>query len=572
VFKKFIRFYAAVSPIPFKWHIYRISNRFKLWIYHRLPFLFYTLIQKESDSIVVGVPRNDRVGRLHESIKRYYSGIDYHLVEVGDEVLTLEILGVQKSFQPREISQLPFNENGNQLRRMSLAYCGFLHELLEKTTQSADVVLGSIIDSYSAKKAWYNKEVFSTSWHPYCVSHRLINYISLLLLKQNSNWSFSFDSRILINEILFALVFLQKNIERELHYNHYSKNMIAIYITRVVLGLGVSHSFKKELKYSISHQINSDGMQAELSPMYHLLFLNDLNILCSIRDSDSELNTFFSDTYSRLESVAKLLIFNQSSLPAIGDSWTGEATKPPVKQKKVVTAVLKDSGYLIHHGENLSFLLDFGRAGAFANPGHSHSDFLHCQLYLDGRPILVDYGVPTYTKGDSRNKSRASFVHNGPAILERSLLETWSSFRTGRESIASLVSYEQSGANVSVKASVEPYFKRGLKISREIECSDRTIHIKDSWDAEMLGGLTPYLQFIVPKANVSNLTLQSDCSGRRFLELLGGWTIYFEALEVRLLESEYYSRYGVPEDGVVLSLIPRNFGALLLAELRLTKG
>ena len=392
------------------------------------------------------------------------------------------------------------------------------------------------------------------------------------LLKYEEDAGLKIDVRLLIDEILFSLVFVEKNIEKELHYNHYSKNLIAIYVAKSVLGIDICQSFKNELKYSISHQVNADGMQAELSPMYNLLFLNDLKILCSIKGCDESLNRFFLETYDRIEVVAKLFFYNKNNLSVIGDSWVGEAARNFSVLNGNVTSILRDSGYLIHHSEKISFIFDFGKAGARSNPGHSHSDFLHTELYVNNNPVFVDYGVPTYSQGALRDYSRSSFAHNGPAIMESSLLETWSSFRTGRESSTSLVKYDKSGSEFEIKAIVRPFFRRKLQLSREIKYSKDALCIRDSWDAQMLDGFTPYLQFIVPKKSLMEFDSIESLSESNSIFLLDGWVIHFLALSIQFTECSYYSRYGIAENGIAIRITPKDYGTLKVSELHLVYG
>ena len=49
-------------------------------------------------------------------------------------------------------------------------------------------------------------------------------------------------------------------------------------------------------------------------------------------------------------------------------------------------------------------------------PAHAHADGLSFQLWLDGRPIVLDPGMPTYEPGAERDFLRSTGAHSTVAV------------------------------------------------------------------------------------------------------------------------------------------------------------
>jgi hypothetical protein len=63
-------------------------------------------------------------------------------------------------------------------------------------------------------------------------------------------------------------------------------------------------------------------------------------------------------------------------------------------------------------------------------PAHAHADGLSFQLWLDGEPVVVDPGMPTYEAGTERDFFRSTQAHSTVAV-GGSQFETWGAFRAG---------------------------------------------------------------------------------------------------------------------------------------------
>ena len=64
------------------------------------------------------------------------------------------------------------------------------------------------------------------------------------------------------------------------------------------------------------------------------------------------------------------------------------------------------------------------------DPAHAHADALSFQLWADGRPVVVDPGMPTYDAGAERDWFRGTRAHSTVAI-DGDQFEPWGAFRSG---------------------------------------------------------------------------------------------------------------------------------------------
>ena len=56
--------------------------------------------------------------------------------------------------------------------------------------------------------------------------------------------------------------------------------------------------------------------------------------------------------------------------------------------------------------------LDVGNIGPDYQPGHAHSDTFNFELIFKNKPIIVDTGISTYEKNNTRQLQRSTFSHN----------------------------------------------------------------------------------------------------------------------------------------------------------------
>src|SRR5262249_31124268 len=94
-------------------------------------------------------------------------------------------------------------------------------------------------------------------------------------------------------------------------------------------------------------------------------------------------------------------------------------------------SVLADTGYVVLHGPRVWLAFDCGAPAPQFLPAHAHADVLSFQLWVDGRPSVVDPGAFTYEPGPDRDWFRSTAAHSTVSFDGRDQFELWGSFRAG---------------------------------------------------------------------------------------------------------------------------------------------
>ena len=83
------------------------------------------------------------------------------------------------------------------------------------------------------------------------------------------------------------------------------------------------------------------------------------------------------------------------------------------------TCFYPDFGLYIWKGKRLYLTFRCGEHGQRGNGGHSHNDQLSIELWIDGKPIIVDPGTYLYTSSmKERNRYRSIRAHHAPQFME----------------------------------------------------------------------------------------------------------------------------------------------------------
>jgi uncharacterized heparinase superfamily protein len=211
------------------------------------------------------------------------------------------------------------------------------------------------------------------------------------------------------------------HLERDLGYNHFTKNLFALALYGVAVEGKVAASLGNQLAQSIRSQVLADGGHAELCPMYHAAYLGDLMILAELGSAalGEPLGDLLEDVIPKMQQAACGMSFSSGEMALFGDSWQGEAPtaadlglRPQVESETV--HALPATGYVKISQSRLEVIVDVGAAGPDDNPGHAHDDFLSLEAAIDGTRVIVDYGVETYAPGEGRSRTRQNASHNGP--------------------------------------------------------------------------------------------------------------------------------------------------------------
>jgi hypothetical protein len=323
-----------------------------------------------------------------------------------------------------------FREGNNPLRRMTLAYMGYIPPLLARG-RAGDLALAvRIVRSFDEGNQWGVVGVLGDAWHPYTASHRLINLLAGLALYGKAGGPVDVDAE---DEILrharLCAAHISANLERDVQYNHLMKNLVALSVYGTELAKGS--------RRSVAQCVLADGGHAERSPMYHLLALLDLRILraCGLE----------FEFVAKMETALRIMTHPDGEIALFNDSWVGEAPPPselipPGEIPEIAT--LEKTGYTrLGRGGDTgrsgdAVIFDHGPCGPDDNPAHAHADFLSVEISVGGQRLIVDPGVATYTAGDMRQATRSAASHNGPQIVGQDTLELWGSFRVARRARA----------------------------------------------------------------------------------------------------------------------------------------
>ncbi len=329
-------------------------------------------------------------------------------------------------------------ERNNPLRRMTLAYMGYVVPLLAEGRQSDLKLVSQILAELEKQNHWSIPGVFRDVWNAYTVSHRVINLLAGLALFLRSGGTLEIRSHdVIMTHIRFCVAFVLENLERDLQYNHLLKN----YVSLAVYASAVGHLPKSlsdlpsAIDRSIEQNVLPDGGHSERCPMYHVLCMNDLDVLSSSGVLGDEFVAKLTSTKSLMKDALAVVTHPDGDIALFNDSWIGEAPRAAGFLQNVDMTEFARSpstGYVRMGRESDVVIFDCGPCGPDDNPGHAHADFLSIELSINGHRFFVDPGVPTYSEGKLRNLSRSASCHNGPSIKGEEPIEFWKSFRVGR--------------------------------------------------------------------------------------------------------------------------------------------
>ena len=335
-----------------------------------------------------------------------------------------------------------FMEGDNPLRRMNLAYMGYIVPLLANGEDDDIKIVCQLIRGLEEQNPWSISGVFRDVWNPYTVSHRLVNLLCGLAVFQKAGGKANpiLENKI-FNHIRFCAAFVNFNLERHLQYNHLFKNYVAL---AVFASAANKKTFRfkfleKAIKKGIRQTILPDGGHVERSPMYHFLAIMDFDILRASKIFSKEFSCLLEKTQQRMVSALHGVSHPDGEIALFNDSWLGET--PSVFQFIKANSFsgtfrLNDTGYVRIGKKDEAVLFDCGPCGPNQNPAHGHADFLSVEVSLAGDRLVVDPGVATYTSGPLRDITRSAENHNGPYLVGVEPVEFWKSFRVGKRAYA----------------------------------------------------------------------------------------------------------------------------------------
>jgi len=322
--------------------------------------------------------------------------------------------------------------------------------------------------------------------------------------------------------------------------NHYAANLVAL----LLLGLSVQRAYPSAKSWishaasaippEIERQILADGVNFEKSLAYHRLVTelfvmamiamdraglsfptrtrDRLNAACTysamctrpdgltpnVGDNDSARALLFDPSDSRdhrpLIGLGALLFQDAclkgaaSRMPAAAPWLLG---RPAIRDWVKLTAEalpeirhFSDGGVVVLRSGDDYVWLDVGEVGLAGRGGHGHNDLLSFELVVDGVPLVVDPGCPTYTADrEQRNLFRSTGYHNALRIDGQELAPMSGWWQIGNDALPSDVAVGWDGSRGSVHAAHGGYLRlhdpvlheRGVTFSPRagvFECTD----------------------------------------------------------------------------------------------------
>ncbi len=323
---------------------------------------------------------------------------------------------------------------------------------------------------------------------PFPISLRGINWVKFLSIHTIKDQK--------INDSLYAQYnILMDNLEYHLLGNHLLENGFSLLFGAYYFQDEKLYIKAKEiLMVELNEQILEDGAHFELSPMYHQIMLFRLIDCINLTKHNQWmvdsvwLIDFFEEKAVKMLAWLNAITYGNGDIPLLNDSTNGIApTTEQLKsyaralglnhQPSTINHPLTTSGYRKIAKSNYECVIDIGHIGPDYIPGHAHADTFNFELYIDGKPFIVDTGISTYETNAQRTAERSTEAHNIVEVMGTSSSEVWGGFRVAdRASVLEI--HEEEG---KITAIHDGYLKKfGILHTREWQFEENKIIIRDS--------------------------------------------------------------------------------------------
>ena len=319
---------------------------------------------------------------------------------------------------------------------------------------------------------------------PSPISLRGINWVKFLIREKIAEQK--------IDDALYAQYqILMDNLEYHLLGNHLLENGFSLLFGAYYFQNEEFYAKAEEILIAeLKEQILEDGAHFELSPMYHQIMLfRVLDCINLVQNNTYKAQELLPLLYEKAEVMLGWLnniTFQNGNIPLFNDSTNNIA--PTTKQLnsyatelnskfKIQNSKLTQSGYRKYNTSHYEMIIDVGNIGPDYIPGHAHSDTFNFELYVDGKPLIVDTGISSYETNERRFFERSTAAHNTVEIDGRNQSEVWGSFRVADR--ARIISLKE---DVNSTIVIHDGYKKclGLLHKRKFEFSDEKIVIVDS--------------------------------------------------------------------------------------------
>jgi uncharacterized heparinase superfamily protein len=323
----------------------------------------------------------------------------------------------------------------------------------------------------------------SDGWDAYPISLRVVNWIYAYALVAETYPDQSFLG-LWRTSIYQQLDFLSRHLEFHLLANHLLKNAKAL----VIGGLFFGHEAwlrkgERLLWRELNEQVLRDGGHYERAPMYHAIALTDwLECFALLKAAGRRINNE-EEIATRLRTMAGFLeamSYADGTLALFNDSANSEEARPqPIlaaaerivgyRARQYASAFPQTGYYLWSSAEGQEkIIIDAGEPAVSYNTAHAQCDLLSYELWLEGRPFIVDSGVHGYGGDQFREYCRATRAHNTVMFDKREQSEVWGTFRLARRAEVVRAAAQGDEAKWMFAGAYHPYYNKQWTHEREI--------------------------------------------------------------------------------------------------------
>lgn len=429
-----------------------MDNKIKLYInttrYLKPSQIYYRVLNRVKRQLYIRKLLKIRVPselKLKKSFEYLIPELDFDQ-DYLNNFNTEDILNNQFTFinitNKVDLSKAWNNKESQHLWRYNLHYFEYLFKLANEYTKNNNP--NQIYNKFkSFIENWINSNPFAygDGWHPYTISLRLTNWISVYQIFRYRIISDHDFNKNLKESLYLQYKYLQSHLEKDVLGNHYFENIKALIIGSVFFeNIKTKEKFKKQLLIQLAEQILGDGMHFELSPMYHKIILEDLIKITYWLKDELIYNQLISFIQKMID-VTYSLDENSGKTPAFNDSTDGisknykailEVCNKYFNLKPKFKNSLEDSGFFIIQDRHKKLVFDTGEICPSYLPAHGHCDALSFELSCNNIPLLVNSGTYKYESGNWRDYFRSTQAHNTVMISDHEQSQFWGSFRVAK--------------------------------------------------------------------------------------------------------------------------------------------
>jgi hypothetical protein len=376
----------------------------------------------------------------------------------------VEVLGIELPYPP--------DWSGTGLSRLRRFHLHYGEEILGSARLG-----GPWLDAARAGIAsWIdqNRPGAGDGWHPYALSSRVGNWLAAFSIEP------SLATPAATTSAWHQLTFLARNIENDILGNHLIRNARALVLGGVAFDdASLVDKGVALLERELTEQILPDGGHYERSPVYHAIVLRDLLEIrgaTELERLDAPLRKMAAFAAVLRRPDGNPALFNDGGIDLSPDlSEFLPASEPGL-------SLFPETGYLVARRSTpqLWLAVDCGAAAPAYLPPHAHADALSFQLWVDGRPVVVDPGTVTYEPGPERDWFRGTRAHPTVSIDGKDQFELWGAFRAHGIPDVTILDVEGSELEGSITASVEAFRSvGGVSHRRRVSWSSDTMTVED---------------------------------------------------------------------------------------------